>query len=75
MLSTGAFDLTLSVDVNRSRWAMVTGNEAGVALRHPDGTQLSDPEGQAFLDLFGLWLTSDFAMAILFGPPGSLMGA
>src|SRR5204862_6424510 len=26
VLSTGAFDLTLSVDVNRSRWAMVTGN-------------------------------------------------
>ena len=75
VLSTGVFDLTLSVDVNRSRWAMVTGNEAGVTLRHPDGTQLSDPEGQAFLDLFGLWLTSDFAMAILFGPPGSLMGA
>ena len=75
VLSTGVFDLTLSVDVNRSRWANVTGNEAGVALRHPDGTRLSDPEAQAFLDLFTLWLESDYAMTILFGPPGTLMGA
>lgn len=75
VLSTGVFNLTLSVDVNRSRWANVTGDQAGADLRHPDGTRLSNPEAQAFLGLFGLWLTSDFAMAILFGPAGSLVGA
>jgi len=75
VLSTSAFSINLVIEVNGVPWVRFTGTDAGIAIRHADGSQLSAEEGQAFLGLFTLWGSSDFAMLSLFGPPGSLMGA
>ena len=67
--------MNLTIDVNGVPWARFTGTDASLAVRHADGSQLSQAEGQAFLDLFGLSVSCANAMSSMFGPPGTLMGA
>ena len=75
VFSTGSLTVNLTIDVNGVPWARFTGTDASLAVRHADGSQLSQAEGQAFLDLFGLSVSCANAMSSMFGPPGTLMGA
>lgn len=75
VLSTGSVTMNLTIDVNGVPWVRITGTDASLAVRHNDGSQLSQAEGQAFLDLFDLSISCANAMSSMFGPPGSLMGA
>lgn len=75
VLSIESFTINLTIDVNDVPWVRITGTDAAVSIRHADGSQLSAAEAQAFIDFFTLWGSSDFTMGILFGAPGTLMGA
>ncbi len=75
VLSTEAFSINLVVDVNDVPWIRIRGTQNGATVRHPNGSDLSPEEGQAFLDLFFLSATIEFAVLNLFTPAGSFMGA
>jgi len=75
VFSSGSLSMNLTIDVNGVPWVRITGTDASLAVRHADGSQLSNEEGQAFLDLFGLSVSCANAMSSMFGPPGTLMGA
>jgi hypothetical protein len=75
VVSSGSLTMNLTIDVNGVPWVRITGTDASLAVRHADGSQLSNAEGQAFLDLFGLSISCANAISNLFGPSGTLMGA
>ena len=67
--------MDLTVDVNDVPWVRVSGTDNGITVRHNDGSQLSQAESQAFLDLFGLPGAIEFVILSLFSPCQTLMGA
>jgi hypothetical protein len=75
VFSSGSLTMNLTIDINGVPWVRVTGTDASLAVLHVDGSQLSNAEGQAFLDLLRLSLSSANAMSDMFSPPGTLMGA
>ena len=77
LLSPTAETVTMDVtiDVNHVPWVRVRGTDNGITVRHNDGSQLSQAEGQAFLDLFGLPGAIEFVILSLFNPCQRLMGA
>jgi len=74
-LTAETVTMNLGIDVNDVPWVRVSGTDNGITVRHADGTQLTQAEGQAFLDLFGLPGAIEFAILSLFSPCQSLMGA
>jgi hypothetical protein len=75
VFSTGSLTVNLTIDVNGVPWVRFTGTDASLAVRHADGSELSNAEAQVFFDLFGLSISCANAMSSMFGPPGTLMGA
>ena len=73
--TTETVTMNLVIDVNDVPWVRISGTDNGISVRHVDGSQLSNAEGQAFLDLFGLPGAIEFAILSLFSPCQSLMGA
>ncbi|HYR31600.1 MAG TPA: hypothetical protein VEO93_06720, partial [Gemmatimonadales bacterium] len=73
--TTETVTLNLTIDVNDVPWVRVSGTDNGITVRHNDGSQLSQAESQAFLDLFGLPGAIEFVILSLFSPCQSLMGA
>ena len=73
--TTETVTLNLTIDVNDVPWVRVSGTDNGITVRHNDGSQLSQAESQAFLDLFGLPGAIEFVILSLFSPCQTLMGA
>jgi len=73
--TTETVTMHLVINVNDVPWVRISGTDIGITVRHVDGSQLTQAEGQAFLDLFGLPGAIEFAILSLFGPCQSLMGA
>jgi len=73
--TTETVTMHLVINVNDVPWVRISGTDNGITVRHADGSQLTQAEGQAFLDLFGLPGAIEFAILSLFNPCQSLMGA
>jgi len=73
--TTETVTMHLVINVNDVPWVRISGTDNGITVRHADGSQLTQAEGQAFLDLFGLPGAIEFAILSLFSPCQSLMGA
>ena len=73
--TTETVTMQLVINVNDVPWVRISGTDNGITVRHADGSQLTQAEGQAFLDLFGLPGAIEFAILSLFNPCQSLMGA
>jgi hypothetical protein len=73
--TTETVTMDLTIDVNDVPWIRIRGTDNGITVRHNDGSQLTQAEGLAFLDLFGLPGAIEFAILSLFNPCQTLMGA
>jgi hypothetical protein len=67
--------VNLAIGVNGVPYAVITGTNSGIQIRHADGTTLSPDELQALSDLFGLPDQMEIAIESLFNPCQHLMGA
>lgn len=65
----------LAITVNGTPYAVITGTNAGIQVRHADGSDLSADERQALSDLFNLPDALEIAIESLFNPCQHLMGA
>ena len=73
--TTETVTMHLVINVNHVPWVRISGTDNGITVRHADGSQLTQAEGQAILDLFGLPGAIEFAILSLLSPCQSLMGA
>lgn len=65
----------LAISVNGVPYAVITGTNAGIQVRHADGSALSTEELQALSNLFNLPAQLEIVIENLFNPCEHLMGA
>ncbi|HYT05394.1 MAG TPA: hypothetical protein VEM13_11005 [Gemmatimonadales bacterium] len=75
VLSTGAFTVSITIQVDGVPYARITGDQNVIRARHADGSELSQEERLALATVLIVYAESETAIFGLFTPAGSLMGA